>query len=92
MQGIGWKVGNGRKVKFWEDCWVPNYGKLGDHVTRSIPASMSDDMVSECLRFGYLELEQICSPLTSLRCFYYWKGIPDSKRQPGRHADMEGDE
>lgn len=22
-QGIRWEVGNGKKIKFWEDKWIP---------------------------------------------------------------------
>uniref|UniRef100_A0A6N2KBG0 Reverse transcriptase zinc-binding domain-containing protein n=1 Tax=Salix viminalis TaxID=40686 RepID=A0A6N2KBG0_SALVM len=36
-QNISWNLGNGKKILFWKDCWLANYGPLINYINGEIP-------------------------------------------------------
>ncbi|XP_028802470.1 uncharacterized protein LOC114757563 [Neltuma alba] len=45
-KGIGWKLGDGSRIRFWEDCWIPNHEKLLQFAIREVPESMREELVT----------------------------------------------
>ena len=49
QKGLHWSIGNGQRVKFWDDIWVTNGDPLINYMVVSIPDSMRNMSVAECV-------------------------------------------
>ncbi|KAF7844298.1 Non-LTR retroelement reverse transcriptase [Senna tora] len=56
-EGIKWKVGDGRKVKFWEDVWVQNLSALKNYALKEVDGYFLRSSVKEFCRDGDWNLE-----------------------------------
>lgn len=50
-KGLSWAVGDGRKVRFWEDRWVSPFPNLLDYATREITTEEKTHKVSSFLLY-----------------------------------------
>ena len=49
QKGLHWSIGNGQRVKFWDDIWVINGDPLINYTVASISDSMRNMLVAECV-------------------------------------------
>lgn len=47
LKGLEWTLGDGVKIKFWEDSWLPRHEKLKSYVSGNIENSMLNDTVAD---------------------------------------------
>ncbi|KAH9671332.1 putative ribonuclease H protein [Citrus sinensis] len=45
LNGIRWQVGDGSKIRFWNDCWVMQNVILKDYVVMPVPSNMLDNSI-----------------------------------------------
>ncbi|KAH9705279.1 putative ribonuclease H protein [Citrus sinensis] len=49
LQGIRWNLGDGRKVKFWWDCWALKDKRLIFYAQQPLPEELINSTVSDCV-------------------------------------------
>ncbi|KAH9770764.1 putative ribonuclease H protein [Citrus sinensis] len=49
QKGLRWSIGNGQRVKFWDDIWATNGDPLINYTMASIPDSMRNMLVADCV-------------------------------------------
>ena len=49
QKGLRWSIGNGQRVKFWDDIWATNGDPLINYTVASIPVSMRNMLVADCV-------------------------------------------
>ncbi|XP_024042019.1 uncharacterized protein LOC112099143 [Citrus clementina] len=49
QRGLQWSIGNGQRVKFWDDIWATNGDPLTNYTVTSIPNSMRNMLVADCV-------------------------------------------
>ncbi|KAH9706363.1 hypothetical protein KPL70_012184 [Citrus sinensis] len=49
QRGLQWSIGNGQRVKFWDDIWATNGDPLTNYTVTSIPNSMRNMLVANCV-------------------------------------------
>ncbi|KAH9666870.1 reverse transcriptase domain-containing protein [Citrus sinensis] len=49
QKGLRWSIGNGQRVKFWDDIWATNGDPLINYTVASIPDSMRNMLVADCV-------------------------------------------
>ncbi|KAH9734293.1 putative ribonuclease H protein [Citrus sinensis] len=49
QRGLRWSIGNGQRVKFWDDIWATNGDPLTNYTVTSIPNSMRNMLVADCV-------------------------------------------
>ena len=49
LSSVCWSIGDGRKTRFWWDCWVYKDKPLASHVIFPIPDHLNNLMVVNCV-------------------------------------------
>ncbi|KAJ1386947.1 ribonuclease H [Sesbania bispinosa] len=60
IRGLQWILGNGQKVKFWTDAWLPGGGLLLDSRCADIPIDLMELTVNDFVHNGAWDLTWIC--------------------------------
>lgn len=48
IAGVGWSIGNGRKIRFWKDDWLDGYEPLIQHVSEEI-SDIESEVTMACM-------------------------------------------
>ena len=47
QDNLGWRLGNGKSINFWQDKWLLSYSWLSDHLLQPIPAHLQNVKVKD---------------------------------------------
>ena len=51
LHGLRWNVGNGTRIRFWQDAWVADVGPLVHLAMAPIPEAILHDWVADAIKF-----------------------------------------
>ena len=60
LRGLKWKAGNGCRIDFWFDDWVPEFGRLKYHAIILLSSSHSIEKVSDYLCEEEWNVHKLC--------------------------------
>ncbi|KAK0586151.1 hypothetical protein LWI29_001876 [Acer saccharum] len=60
LGGLKWRVGNGDRIAFWCDVWVPDFGKLQDHAIIPLSSYHFSEKVSDYLYEEEWNVQKLC--------------------------------
>ena len=62
-EGINWRVGDGCRIGFWIDKWIPDLGKLQWHASLTLTNIQINEKVSEYMDMNEWNLQKLSSVL-----------------------------